>query len=270
MKILLVIILFVFPLHSQGNVDSQINNLCLKISQEMSENNKTTVAVLEFSDLDGKFSKLGKYLSEEIITHLFQTKKFQVIERQLLNKVIKEQKLQESGIFDDSSVKKLGKLLGVNTIISGTMTDLGNSVKINARLISTETAEIYATASCEIEKTESILKLLNSNPSGEGAVNESKDSNCKEKNIGDYCFLNNTKFNLTIVFYTKRGQAYQGTIQPDQQQCFYDLDAGSMSYEINSKKPAYYSWPPTADELGYHTKGSLYIEACAEKTFIIK
>ncbi|MBU3947815.1 MAG: hypothetical protein KJ826_06290, partial [Proteobacteria bacterium] len=43
--------------------DSQINKLCSQISEEMSGNNKTTVAVFEFSDLDGNVSELGKYIS---------------------------------------------------------------------------------------------------------------------------------------------------------------------------------------------------------------
>jgi len=147
---------------SRSNLDFQIVNLCLQISNEMIENNKTTVAVFDFPDLDGKTSKFGTFISEEVITKLFQTKKFKVIERQLLNKILIEQKLQASGIFDEKSVKILGKLLGVNTIVSGTIADLSNSIKINARLISSETGEIFATASCEIDKDQAVENMLNS------------------------------------------------------------------------------------------------------------
>jgi len=145
---------------SQNDMDAQIEDLCKQISNEMSEFNKTTIAVIEFSDLDGNVTDLGKFLSEEVITKLFQTKKFKVIERQLLNKVIKEQKLQVSGIVDEMSAKKLGKLLGVNAIITGTVTELAASVKVNARLIGTETGEIFGAASTEIAKDESIQRLL--------------------------------------------------------------------------------------------------------------
>jgi hypothetical protein len=117
----------------------------------------------------------------------------------------------------------------------------------------------------DIAKDVSILRLINSNPSGERTINKSKDPKCQEKNTGDYCFQNDTKYNLTIHF---DNRIY--TIQPGQKQYFYNLPAGEMGYDINSKKPAYYTWPPTADELGYHAKGSLYVESCVEKTFIIK
>ncbi|MHB1050613.1 MAG: CsgG/HfaB family protein [Bacteroidota bacterium] len=145
---------------SHNNLDGHIDDLCLHISTAISENNKTTIAVMGFSDFEGNVTHLGKYLSEEVTTRLFQTKKFKVMERQLLNKIIKEQKLQVSGIIDDTSAIKLGKLLGVNTIVTGTVTEFANSVKINARLIGTETGEIFGTASIEIPKDESVQKLL--------------------------------------------------------------------------------------------------------------
>lgn len=145
---------------SHNNLEIQIDNLCLQISTAISDNNKTTVAVIGFSDLEGNVTHLGKYLSEEVTTKLFQAKKFKVMERQLLNKIIKEQKLEVTGIIVDSSAIKLGNLLGVNVIVTGTVTDLTNTVKIHARLIGVETGEIFGTASTEIQKDESIQKLL--------------------------------------------------------------------------------------------------------------
>jgi curli biogenesis system outer membrane secretion channel CsgG len=62
--------------------------LAEQISTEMAENRKKTIAVVEFVDLKGNITDLGRLLSEELITRLFQTKRFTVIERQMLNKVI--------------------------------------------------------------------------------------------------------------------------------------------------------------------------------------
>ena len=277
MKLLIMLILFVVPLYPQSIVDSQINDLCLKIAKELSEHDKKTVAVLEFefSGAEDDPSELGKYLSGEIVRYLFETKKFKVIERQLLNEVIKEQQLQASDLFDDASAKSLGKLLGVNTIVAGTMTHVGKSVKINARLISTETAEIFATASCELEKDVLILRLLSPNPNREGKNRKSKNAKCQEKNSGDYCFQNDTKYDLNIRFYTKAGETwgqreYNGTVQPGQRQCFYDLDAGSMNYHIYGLKPDYNPRRATSKDYTYQAQGSLYVEVCQEKTFIIK
>lgn len=149
-----------FDSFAQGSLDQRISELSQQISKEMTDNNKKTIAIIEFSDLDGNVTNLGKYISEELITKLYLTKKFKVIERQLLNKIIAEQRLSLTGMIDPNSAKKLGKVLGVDAIVSGTLTDLAQSLKVNARMLNTETGEIFAVASVEIFKDESVTKLM--------------------------------------------------------------------------------------------------------------
>ena len=85
----LFILAFIPPVYSQ-TLDDGLSKLSEQISSGMTESNKKKIAVIEFSDLDGKITEFGKYVSEELITRLFITKKFQVVERQLLNKVLDE------------------------------------------------------------------------------------------------------------------------------------------------------------------------------------
>jgi TolB-like protein len=154
------------PELAHASLDDQISALSNKISQEMTEQKKHTIAVIEFADLQGNVTDFGRFLSEELITKLFESGKFKVIERQLLNKVIAEQRLNLTGMVDPESAKKLGKLLGVDAICSGTIADLGQSLEINARLISTQTGEIVAVASTKIFKDESVLNLLSKGKGG--------------------------------------------------------------------------------------------------------
>jgi TolB-like protein len=141
-------------------LDTKLAELVRQITISLTEENKTKIAVIEFSNLDGKVTEFGKFLSEELITRLFITKKFEVVERQLLVKILEEHKLNLTGIVDPVSAKELGKILGVDAIASGTITDLGTSVKLNARLIATETGKIFAVASVEMLKDEKIRKLM--------------------------------------------------------------------------------------------------------------
>jgi TolB-like protein len=143
-----------------NNIDDALNDLTNQIVTSLSEGKKSKIAVLEFVDLQGKVTDLGKFIAEELITRLYKTNRFQVIERQLLNKVLEEYKLTSTGIIDQSSAKQLGSILGIDAIASGTISDLGNSVKVNSRLFSTETGSIFSVASTEIYKDDSINKLL--------------------------------------------------------------------------------------------------------------
>jgi TolB-like protein len=145
---------------TQDSLDYRLENLTKQITDGLTENQKRTIAVIEFVDLKGNVTDFGRYLSEELITRLYQTKKFKVIERQMLNKVITEQKLSLTGIIEPSAAQKLGRLLGVDAIASGSVSDLGKSLKVNARLIGTETGEIFSVASVTIVKDDEVCTLL--------------------------------------------------------------------------------------------------------------
>ncbi|MBI2477096.1 MAG: hypothetical protein HYV60_00070 [Planctomycetia bacterium] len=122
---------------------------------------KATIAVVEFSDLSGGVTDFGRLLSEELITTLFATGNYKVIERLLLNKAIAEHKLQLQGLVDPKSAKELGKILGVDAIVSGTVADVGDSIRVNARLISTETGEVLSVAATTFDKDNAINGLIN-------------------------------------------------------------------------------------------------------------
>ncbi len=141
-------------------LDSQLDDLVSQIILSLSQNQKSKIAIIEFSDIQGKVSNLGRYLAEELTTRLYLTGKFEVVERQLLNKILQEHQLTLSGIIDENSAVELGKILGIDAIATGSITDLGSSVKVNARLISAESGKVFSVASVKIFKDDTIRKLL--------------------------------------------------------------------------------------------------------------
>ena len=147
------------PVGAVNSLDTQLQNLTEQIVKSLSQTKRTKIAVIEFMNLQGESTDFGKFIAEELITRLFRTGKFEVIERQLLNKIIEEHQLNLSGMVDESSARELGKILGVDAIASGSVTDLGGSMKINARLISTESGKIFSVASVSITKDATVKKL---------------------------------------------------------------------------------------------------------------
>lgn len=110
------------------------------------EYSKTKIAVLDFV-LQGEgyeTEDMGKIVAEWFITALVKDGRFDVIERGLMNKILQEQKLVMSGVVDESTATKLGKLLGVKVIITGSVLKLQNVHEINARIIDVESASIIA------------------------------------------------------------------------------------------------------------------------------
>ena len=148
------------PQQPKVTLDSQLENLINQIVASLAQNDKSKIAVMDFVNMNGEITKLGRYMSEELTTRLYLTGKFEVIERKLLDKIIEEQKISMSGMIDESSAVELGRVLGVDAIASGTITDLGTSVKVNARLISAESGKLFSVASVEIPKNDKVKVLL--------------------------------------------------------------------------------------------------------------
>jgi curli biogenesis system outer membrane secretion channel CsgG len=74
-----------------------------------------------------------------------------VIERSLLGKVLSELKIQNSGAIEVTQVKEIGKLAGVDAILTGLMYKTGlDELEINSRLIETGTGEILASSSKKV------------------------------------------------------------------------------------------------------------------------
>jgi len=203
MKRMLILVclssLFATHVLAQGNVGQRIEDLTRQISAKVTAQAtaqpKTTIAVVEFADLEGRVSNFGRFVAEELITRLYETNKFKVIERQLLNKIITEQKLTLTGIVDPASAKKLGRLLGVDAIISGSVSDLSKTLRVNARMISTETGEIFAVASTEFVKDETVLELLG----GKSSVSGSDTTNGGAAKLDKFVPVTKDSMGFTIV-----------------------------------------------------------------------
>lgn len=55
-----------------------------------------------------------------------------IYERELLDKILEEQKLQESGLIDEETAVNIGKLVGVNYIVTGTINNVEQNLKENS------------------------------------------------------------------------------------------------------------------------------------------
>ena len=103
------------------------------------------VAIISFDNSSGKESEygdLGGPLSEMLTTDLSSVKNLKIVDRQALEKLLNEQNLNNSKSFDQATATKLGKLLGVEIIITGTYFEFFGTLRVDAKFINVETGEI--------------------------------------------------------------------------------------------------------------------------------
>lgn len=181
---------------------------------------KKRIAVLDFDyqtvhssvyDLFGSDVDIGQGIATMLVTELVKNGTYTVIERQALDKILKEQNFQASGRADPSSAASLGKLLGVHAVITGAITQFGRDDKkvgiggvglgpvrlggigkssakaqvgIDARIIDVTSGEILAVAEAKGESARGGA-LLGGLVGGTGGVVQMSSSNFGSTIIGE-------------------------------------------------------------------------------------
>ena len=170
---------------------------------------KKRVAVMNFdyatvrsyvASLFGTDQDVGKGITDLLVDKLVSDGTYRVIERAALDKILAEQNFSNSDRADANTAAKIARILGVDTIIIGSITQFGRDdkstnvgggalggvtgrfgiggvrksqstavVQITARMIDTSTAEILASASGKGESSRSGTGLLGAGGGGYGA-----------------------------------------------------------------------------------------------------
>ncbi|MBI4530474.1 MAG: tetratricopeptide repeat protein [Candidatus Latescibacteria bacterium] len=76
------------------------------------------VAIANFQGMDGS----GELAAHLLVSRIFESKAFDIVERQRMESILNEHSLTMSGVIDDSTAKQVGAILGVDALIFGEVT----------------------------------------------------------------------------------------------------------------------------------------------------
>ena len=153
--------------------ENEIQNLSAKMAQKIVNSGKSKIAVVDFTDLKGNVTELGRFIAEEFSVALLESSQgFEVVDRTHLQSILKEHKLSETGLIDPQTARKLGQFAGVDALVTGTITPLGESVRLAVKVLDVETAKVISATSGNIPATDAIKTLMKTGvQSGTGNVN---------------------------------------------------------------------------------------------------
>lgn len=89
---------------------------------------KKIICVLDLEDKSShshSWRNVGTGVAEMMVTALSETKKYTLIEREKLDAVLQEQRLGASGAVTAQTAAKIGRLLGAQYIVTGSITEFG-------------------------------------------------------------------------------------------------------------------------------------------------
>lgn len=148
-----------YVLYAQNNIplNEAIQAGAAEIEYKLEQGTK--VIVLGFQSPS---QRLSNYVLEEMQTVLVRNGKLIVVERANLELVEREMDFQMSGEVSDSSAQAIGKKLGAQSIVSGSIEDMGTQYRVRFRTIEVETAAIQVLSPFDVRKDNFTANLTGS------------------------------------------------------------------------------------------------------------
>jgi len=116
--------------------------------------------VLEF-DAEGIDNVSSSALASIIRKEVIKASDYKLVDRNAMNEILAEQGLSQSGCVSSECAVEVGKLLGVQQMVGGTLSALGSLYLLDINIIDVSTGEIIKTESVEhIGKIEELISPL--------------------------------------------------------------------------------------------------------------
>ena len=77
----------------------------------------------------------SKNITDRFSYELSKTRRFDIVEREMMDKILEEQKFQASGCVADECAVEIGELIGVSQIVAGNVCKIEDFYSLNIKLI---------------------------------------------------------------------------------------------------------------------------------------
>ncbi len=167
------------------------------------------LAIIPFGNTQSQTSnRFGDYVTESIIGKL-NPGKYKIFERKRLDAILREDELMLSDLMLPEAAQKIGKLVPIDALFSGTYTKLKTYIDVSARLIDVTSGEILVSFSGRIKMTKNlkILFLLNEPPAPDNSMTinlkpptvKTENPTLDQKSIEEICKERVTEFGKDLA-----------------------------------------------------------------------
>jgi len=136
------------PVEEKDHLEIRIDNLLQQVHMQMQEVSKELLIgiIATFDYNKNELKDLAEYLGDLASEILLKEKWMKLVERKKLEEVLKEHKMELTGLIDSKSTSRLGKFLEANILLYGKLYYLGTDRVLHIRAIDITTSEIVASA----------------------------------------------------------------------------------------------------------------------------
>jgi len=150
----------------QSTINRMANELTATYRSKSPNAKRARLAILDLqASEDLNKQRISPAVTDMITNEFVNKSDFIVLERELFGKIMEEHQLL-ANFGDISNAIKVGKVLGAEVVLLGSVTQFKSDLRINLRLVNTETTEILSTTSGLV----SLSEFSKENPMAPGFV----------------------------------------------------------------------------------------------------
>jgi TolB-like protein len=134
----------------------------LAVSAEQ-QDKKLKIAILTLKNTNGVSEGETELISDRLRNEFFSTGMVDVMEREQMQEVLKEQGFQQSGLTcaEQGCMVEIGRMLGVQRLITGSIGKLGSMFMVNVRSVNVETGKMEKVVSEDVKgEIEDVVKII--------------------------------------------------------------------------------------------------------------
>lgn len=136
-----------FLCHGQGNPVEKSDSLI-------------NIAVLTLHNTDGVSLGEAEIISDRLCAEMFKTGGVHIMEREQMKAILAEQGFQQGVCSDEQCMVKMGRILGVQEILTGSIGKLGSLFLLNLRMIDVSTGRVQKVVSRDMNGMDVVVNNL--------------------------------------------------------------------------------------------------------------
>ena len=112
----------------------------------------TTASIVPLSPTEGILPLNAEYFTEQMSLALSRNKVLKMVERKDMQKILKELSLQNTGMMDEETAAKFGKMVGAKVLVTGTLYSRKDFYEVFLKLLRVETGEVLAVTKLKLDR----------------------------------------------------------------------------------------------------------------------
>jgi TolB-like protein len=124
----------------------------------------TSIAVV---NIETHEKRLSDFIINELINVIVNKETLRVVTRQRIDELQSELNFNMSGFVSDDTAQSIGKMIGSEIIVIGSITPIGNVYRLNIQTLKTETGEILRAYGYDItydDRIKGLIDIVNNTP----------------------------------------------------------------------------------------------------------